>query len=325
MHRAAVLALTAGNGPEPPPRIPGRRLCRRPDWTAAPGYRLPGSTDKACVMTNEWTVARPGPRLRPFVQRYVGYRMAGFEPGLHRGLPSRHITFISSIGRPVDVVEQTSDVQAPRAYRSVISGLHASPAMIAHDGNQEGVAVELTPFGSRVLFGMPAAALWDVTLELREVVGRVGDELYERLQDATGCSERFAVCDSVLGRLAGEEETPIELVGCWQELTASNGRLPIAALADNVGYSRQDLARRFRAEFGLGPKLAARIIRFDHANRMMRSHDVSLARIASMSGYADQSHLTREFTAFAGCSPTRWLRDEELPDLQDEAPLGVRT
>lgn len=277
------------------------------------------------MATNEWVLRRPGPRVRPFVERYIGYRMAGFEPATHRGLPSRHMTFIVSIDRPIDVVQQTSDTQPPRRYRSVLSGLQATPALIVHDGTQEGVAIELTPLGSRVLFGMPARALWDLTLELEQVAGPIGDELWERLQDTPGWPARFAACDAVLARLAGEDATPPELVGCWHTLVSSHGLLSIDTLAREVGYSRQHLARRFREEFGLGPKLAARIIRFERATRILRtaSSSSSLAEVAATCGYADQSHLTRDFAALAGCPPTQWLHDEDLPDLQDAAAAGV--
>lgn len=272
------------------------------------------------MTTNTWVARQPGPRVTPFVERYIGYRMAGHEPAVHRGLPSGHMTFIVSIDDPIDVVQQASDAQAPRTYRSVLGGLHGTPALIAHDGDQEGVAVELTPLGSRALFGMPAGALCDLALELQEVTGRIGDELWERLQHAAGWGERFGVCDAVLCRLAGEGETPVELAGSWQALASSHGQLPIDALAREVGYSRQHLARRFREEFGLSPKLAARVIRFDRANRMLRATPsyVSLADVAATCGYSDQSHLARDFAALAGCSPTQWLRDEDLPILQDE-------
>jgi AraC-like DNA-binding protein len=278
------------------------------------------------MRTNEWVVRRPGPRVRPFVERYIGYRMTGHEPALHRGLPSSHMTFIVSSDHPIDVVQQTSHAQAPRTYRSVLSGLHAAPALISHGGDQQGVAVELTPLGSRTVLGMPASALWDLTLELEEVAGPIGDELWERLQEAAGWDERFAACDAVLARLSGDDATPVELAGCWQALASAHGQIAIDSLAREVGYSRQHLARRFRAEFGLGPKLAARIIRFERANRMLRTIPsyVSLAEVAASCGYADQAHLTRDFTAFAGCSPTSWLRDEELPDLRDGARSSLR-
>lgn len=272
------------------------------------------------VMTNEWVVGRPGPRVRAIVERYVGYRSVG-RAGLHRGLPSRHMTFIVSIGDPIDVVQQTDRRYGPRSYRSVLSGLQASAAVISHGEAQEGVAIALTPLGCRTLFGVPAGALWDLSLELTEVTGPIGDELWHRLQEPVGWHERFAVCDAVLARLAGEGRTPDELVACWQQLTSAHGRVSVETLAREVGYSRQHLTRRFRAEFGLGPKLAARVIRFHRAVQLLRSPSpASLAEVAATCGYADQAHLSRDFAALAGCPPTRWLLEEQVvPDVQDDA------
>jgi hypothetical protein len=116
----------------------------------------------------------PTPRLRACIDRYVGYRMTGFPPGLHRGLPSRHMTFIAGIGPTIDVVSQTDPDQAPASYGCVLSGLQASSAVISHTGHQEGVAIELTPLGCRTLFGMPSRALWNTSVECADVAGAAG-------------------------------------------------------------------------------------------------------------------------------------------------------
>lgn len=87
------------------------------------------------------------------------------------------------------------------------------------------------------------------------------------------------------------------------------GDRSINELAGEVGWSARHLTDRFRAEVGLRPKEAARIARFDRARRALRP-GVRLADLAAEQGYADQSHLVREFQAFAGCAPSRWLSDE---------------
>jgi hypothetical protein len=43
---------------------------------------------------DHWIQRRPAPALRPLIDSYIGYRAAG-RPGLHRGLPSRHLTLIA--------------------------------------------------------------------------------------------------------------------------------------------------------------------------------------------------------------------------------------
>jgi AraC-like DNA-binding protein len=87
------------------------------------------------------------------------------------------------------------------------------------------------------------------------------------------------------------------------------GTATVAAVAAEIGWSARYLTDRFRAEVGLRPKEAARVARFDRARRAF-GPGVRPADIAAVHGYADQSHLVREFRAFAGCTPTRWLADE---------------
>ena len=269
--------------------------------------------------------AAPSTRLAAFIDRYIGYRMTGFPAGIHRGLPSRHLTFIVSVGPGIEVVSQTDPAQGPGHYRAVLSGLAASPAVIAHSGHQEGVAVDLTPLGSRILFGMPSRVLWNSSLELADVAGSAGNELWERLQGVTAWPDRFAACDDVLGRLARRDlAVAPELRHAWWALVRSGGTAAIGDLAAAVGWSRQHLARRFGDEFGLGPKLAARVVRFERATSMLKAAPptVTIAQVAAACGYYDQAHLDRDFNELAGCPPTVWLA-EELPSVQDDAVSSV--
>ncbi|WP_369023849.1 AraC family transcriptional regulator [Nocardia cyriacigeorgica] len=273
---------------------------------------------------SEVVMARPAPGLAAFIDRYIGYRMTGYPPGLHRGLPSRHMTFIVAIGPTIDVVTQTDAKQAPADYRCVLSGLQPGPAAIAHNGTQEGVAIELTPLGSRVLFGMPAGELWNLSVELSDVTGPVAQQLAEELHLHAQWPRRFEACDRVLTKLAHPDRVVApELSWAWRAVVGSGGTVPVGPLAERIGWSRQHLTRRFGAEFGLSPKLAARIARFDRAKSMLARTPsfVSIAQIAATCGYYDQAHLNRDFAQLAGCSPTTWLA-EEIPSVQDPEPPG---
>jgi AraC-like DNA-binding protein len=270
--------------------------------------------------SQQWLTSQPAAPLSPFVDRYVGYRLVGFAPGFHHGLPSSHMTFIVSIGADIDVAAQTDRSQIPDRYRCVVSGLQASSALIVHDGNQEGIAIELSPLGSRAVFGMPAGALWNTSVELSDVVGSIGSELWERLQSTGTWHDRFAVCDEVLTGLLRDNPVAPELQRSWQLLVASAGSIPVSDLALEIEWSRQHLARRFGHEFGLSPKLAGRVVRFERARRMLGAapSTASIARVAATCGYYDQAHLTRDFVELAGCPPRRLFADD-LPSFQDTA------
>ena len=97
-------------------------------------------------------------------------------------------------------------------------------------------------------------------------------------------------------------------------MQVSGGRVAIGALAKELSCSRKHLTLRFRHEFGVSPKLLARIFRFDRAVRLIGAGRVAgLADLAAASGYADQAHLSREFRIFAGSAPMAFLR-HRLPD-----------
>lgn len=270
-----------------------------------------------------WVTARPHPSLAGLVDRFIGYRTHG-APGVHRGLPSGHLTFVVSVERDVDVMAHSDPTQQPSRYRSLVGGFHVTPVLIRHDGYQEGISIDLTPAGSRTLLGAPAAALYNTTADIDDVVGRVGTELWERVGSIGRWADRFAVCDEVLGRLAEARATRMpnaQIHHAWQRLIGSGGETTVRSLAAEVGWSRQHLTRRFTSELGLSPKTAARVIRFDRARRMLQAPGgpPSLVRVSNDCGYYDQAHMTSEFTALAGCPPSQWLAAEQVPFVQDDS------
>ena len=90
--------------------------------------------------------------------------------------------------------------------------------------------------------------------------------------------------------------------------------VPVAATADEVGYSRRHLGTLLRAETGLAPKQLHRLGRFERSRSLVGRRP--LAEVAARCGYADQAHLAREWRDLAGCPPSTWIA-EELPFVQD--------
>jgi AraC-like DNA-binding protein len=273
---------------------------------------------------SEAVTGRPSPVLRPFVARYGGYCQEGFAPGTHQGLPSRYMTLIVSLGPPTDIAVMPDPAQAPGAFDAFVGGLHASAATVRHDGNQAGIQLYLTPLGARTLLGLPAAALANTVVALDEVLGRPAVELVERLGAAPSWPERFAVLDDVLAAaLRDAPDPPPEVAWAWRKLVATGGAVDVASLADEVGWSRRHLGERFRAELGLPPKVAARVLRFERSRRMLQQPArPGLADVAVACDYYDQAHMTREWREIAGCTPAAWITTE-LPNLQDAGVEAV--
>ncbi|MEP7088790.1 MAG: AraC family transcriptional regulator [Nocardioidaceae bacterium] len=255
------------------------------------------------------------PSLRGWVEPYRGYRISQVPAGVHHGLPSTGMTVVLALDEQLEVGWLG---ERPTRHWAMVSGLHTTPAAIHHSGFQHGVQLAFTPAGSRALLGQPAAALAATIVPLDELLGPSATRLYDEVATARTWAERFDVLDRHLRGLAVQrrdvEPVRAELAWAWQQLVRSRGRTRVAELAHELGWSRRHLSGRFGAEFGLSPKQLTRVVRFMHARRLLPGG--GLAAVAAQAGYADQSHLTREWRELAGCTPSAWLR-EEFPFVQD--------
>jgi AraC-like DNA-binding protein len=265
--------------------------------------------------TDETRVRAVHPALRAYVDAYVGYRHLATEAGRHRGMPSDRLTVIVAFEEPIDLAWYGQE-ETRRTFWTLASGLHTRAVDIRHGGLQHGLQLSLTPLGCRALLGIPAGEIARELVDLGALLPELDchDELC-----AAGWDERFAALDrallAALDRVDGGRVPHPELDHAWRLVERSHGTMRVADLADAVGWSRRRLSGRFVAEYGVTPKEAARVTRFDHSRRQV-ALGVPLAEAAMLSGYADQPHLTREWREISGYSPTEYLR-EEIPFVQD--------
>lgn len=252
--------------------------------------------------------------LRPYVAARVPYDVDFGAAGVHRGLPSTTLTFVLPLDEPLEVSWARRPGSLHRAWSS-LSGLHSTAAEVHHGGAQRGVQLALTVAGARALLGLPAGALAGVLTDLEEVPVP-GDlrELPARLHDAATWGERVALVDRAVADVLARTGEPSVRAEVGHALARLTRGARVAEVADEVGYSRRRLLTLVREECGTTPKEYQRLARFEAARRLLGT--VPLAEVAARCGYSDQAHLTREWSALAGCTPTTWLR-EEFPFVQD--------
>jgi AraC-like DNA-binding protein len=276
---------------------------------------------------DEHVAGLPAAGLRPLIAGYTGYRQAGVAPARHRGLPSPYLTVIFTLDEPLEIAAHPDPRQPGGRYDTLVGGLHTAPALITHDGRQSGIQIGMSPLGARALLGVPAGELTSLDVEGADVLGPLAAHISERLQETADWPRRFEILNELLldrarAGTGAAAATPgagpgisREVRYAWQALLRSGGRIGVAQLAADTGWSDRHLRAKFRLEIGLTPKAAARVIRFDRARRRLIGRvraggAADLAELAADGGYYDQAHLDREFAALAGCAPTAWLAQE---------------
>ncbi|QYN39630.1 helix-turn-helix domain-containing protein [Pseudonocardia sp. DSM 110487] len=265
-------------------------------------------------MDGEYSLGRPHPALAGCVVRYLGYREHSTTPVRRRQAPGASCTLILGLGPPI----RLHGPAGPSVPASFLAGMHDGPVLTEFTGHQYGLQVDLSPLGVFALLGRSMAELTNVSPQLTELDVPELAGLPARLAEEPGWPRRFALLDDVLlGRLDASTIRPDPQVAwAWRRLRRSAGRVGVRELADDTGWSRRHLLTRFRAQVGLGPKTAARVLRFHHAARLLAPASVygaatpaapSISDVAAACGYADHAHLVREFHALAGCTPTEYL------------------
>ena len=86
----------------------------------------------------------------------------------------------------------------------------------------------------------------------------------------------------------------------------------LATLERLTGRDRWSLSRDFRSLFGTSPYRYLVLRRLDDARALMRAGSAP-ADAAIMAGFADQSHMTRQFKSAYGLTPSQWLRLHARP------------
>jgi len=240
----------------------------------------------------------------PGIARTAAYDITGVLPGTHLAVPSPTLTMIIDLGHGLDLTGP--GLPGRTTFRLCLSGMHPTPYLVHHDGLQRGVQVDVRPSLVRALTGAPAAELGGEAVELDDLRPGLATELYGRVASAPA-ADREAVAAEVLARHAvSDHEVQPDAAAAWAYLAAREGRATVAELTERSGWSARYLAMKFTAEFGMGIKQAARLMRFDAARRALET-GAPAADVAVRAGYADQAHLSRDVRAFLGLSPSAYL------------------
>ncbi|MEU8212233.1 helix-turn-helix domain-containing protein [Micromonospora sp. NPDC049044] len=220
----------------------------------------------AVAPVDELVLGLPAVSLRPFVDRYVGYREQAHLPLVRRESAGVFVVLILGWGAPLDVTDPRSAERGASRVDSFVAGTFDGWCTTRTSGVGEGVELLLAPLTARRLLGLPLSELTNRAVGVGQLPGHWLDRLRGQLAEAAAWPERFALLDRVLaGRLAESPPVDARLDWAWRRLVARRGQEGVGVLADELGWSRRHLASRFREEIGLPPKMVARLLRFQHA------------------------------------------------------------
>lgn len=195
----------------------------------------------------------------------------------------------------------------------VVSALRTKPVHFHSSGGGELAVALLTPLGLLQALRAPLEETTDRRVPLATFVGwaaqrALRDALLtchtpaERLQRLAGWLEQ-RIRDS-----ASLVSAPKRVAAAAMQFYDTRGEaITIAEVAGGLQVGRRQLERDFRRWLGVSPNTYARLVRFQRAVTSVTAGQ-ELIQVAAQHGYADQSHMTREFREMALTTPRKIAR-----------------
>lgn len=196
----------------------------------------------------------------------------------------------------------------PERPIAIVHGPTTTARVIDRACQRRAVGLVLRPGGLRALTGVSATEFVDTEVDLDQCLPGDAAGFVEQLRSAESAEQ---VMSGLLRRgshLGHQWVAPSASVAVVAERVLRGQQVQEAC--EGVGVSHRRLVANFRSEVGLLPKEFARLGRFESAVALVRrAGALPLAEIAVSAGYADQSHMTREFARFCAMSPGALHRD----------------
>jgi AraC-like DNA-binding protein len=168
------------------------------------------------------------------------------------------------------------------------------------------------PGGAFPFLGAQAGEVADLHVNLQDLWGPAAKELRERLCVLATPELRFRLLEEALtAHLFCSLEHHGAVKFSLDLFARADAGLTVREVAERVGLSQRRLIEVFTAQVGMTPKLFTRVQRFQRARALIHHIDEpDWPQLAVDCGYFDQSHLIRDFRAFAGLSPTSYFRQQ---------------
>lgn len=240
-------------------------------------------------------------------------------PGTQRVLPDGCVDILFDFGR-WHASGCNVGMAAP-AGRLVGTMTRALVVPMAGQADLFGIRFRPGVIGS--LTASPGRTMQDLSIPLCEAgihLSVSDEELYRESSLANRVRRVSPVLQRHLGSRPSADSTVLAAISAWEHAAReASGVLPsVLAVARRVGATERSLERRFGVWAGYRPAQFRRLVRFRAALDVSEAGRRPWAEVAARCGYADQSHLSRDFSEFALTTAGSWAAEQHpVGFLQD--------
>ena len=247
----------------------------------------------------EIKVYKPSEALKPYVRYY--WVLDCIEK-------FRTLTF--PIGCPQMIFHKKSPLYIPEINchqnEFTISGQVNYPAHIASSGPTQMIVAVFYPHTISHFISTPPSAFYNLEISGYDIGNRQLNDIASKILDCDDIRTCISLLDTwLIGEISSSAAR--NRISHTISTILENPSELISILANEVCLGKKQFERTFREHVGMNPKEYARIVRFQKVLWHLQHSHLNFPQISHDCGYADQSHMIREFKTFSGNTPTALL------------------
>ena len=258
--------------------------------------------------------------LKNYIKFYAFREFDCLDAGLLKPMPATHEVhmmftlnckmqgFNNSINnrKPFSIDGRTS---ADCVFAGLLSSMQGA---ILFKGRIRLLTIQFKPTGFYRIFGMPPSIITNCLGHSAELLSKEIGLLHEQLETLSTPTEMFILVEKFISERLRMQKTRYEdlnMTKVTEFLICQPGHYSIEKLASFANMSLKTFERKFVEQVGLSPKLFERIKRFNNAMDLKLYHpQLNWTQVGNYTGYYDQMHLIKDFTAFTNKSPSLFFK-----------------
>jgi AraC-like DNA-binding protein len=258
-----------------------------------------------------YLITEPSYPLRLWVDHFfIGTGFPVFQE--RRVFPNNHVDIFFNLGDS-NTGKLCNAANDFKFTEFIVSGLRTSYLEIKPSSYFNVIGMRFTLFGFSDLFDLPASEIADQNYMEFDFLEKGARTIYFRLKECTSIKGKFEILEKWLLK-------KIRWKGDEIKIWSRSGQLlknPVTDIQSELkrltGFSHKHTVKLFREKTGLTPKVVQKIFRFNILLKKISTADAfRWSDLVFDLGYADQSHMIREFKQFSGFTPVNFQRQHTV-------------
>lgn len=182
------------------------------------------------------------------------------------------------------------------------------PACVGYDANLSDMLfiVEFQPAGYYAFSGIPQKELKDLVLPFGDIHPTLCWQIAKLLETSDTIRDLISRVDSLFLTCFKNPGCRQEFLLASQMILNSRGALSVKELSQAVYYSERHINRIFDQYLGVAVKPFSRLVRVNHALRLLQRPSLSLQQVCLQTGFYDMPHFIHDFKSICGITPQEY-------------------